>query len=126
MNVSGPIKALIAANTTANGLLGGRVYPGVLEQESQYPAAAVNVAGTRTTNNKTDASILDTITVQIDVYGTTYATTADTSAAIRAAIDYQTSGVLEHIEFNGQQDMFSAKPELHRITQTYSVGYRNA
>jgi len=58
MNVTGPIKTLIAANGTANGLMAGRVYPGVLEQETSYPAAAINVVSTAPTNSKTTASSL--------------------------------------------------------------------
>lgn len=124
MNVTGPLKTLIAANGTANGLMAGRVYPGVLEQETSYPAAAINVVSTAPTNSKTTASSLDRVLVQLDVYATTYATTAGAAAAIRTALDYQTSGSLTHIEFNGQEDMFSAKPELYRIMQTYSIGYK--
>lgn len=124
MNVTAPLKALIAANGTANTLMGGRVYPGVLEQESAYPAAAINVVTTGPTNSKTTASTLDRVTAQIDIYATTYATTAEAAAAIRTALDYTTSGSLTHIEFENQQDMFSAKPELFRIMQTYSIGYK--
>jgi hypothetical protein len=124
MNVTGPIKTLIAANGTANGLFAGRIYPGVLEQETAYPAAAVNVVGTNPTNSKTTASSLDRVTVQIDVYGETYATTQGAAAAIRGALDYTSSGSLTHIEFSGQQDMFSAKPEIFRVMQTYSIGYK--
>lgn len=124
MNVTGPLKTLIAANGTANGLMAGRVYPGVLEQETSYPAAAINVVSTAPTNSKTTASSLDRVLVQLDVYATTYAATAGAAAAIRTALDYQTSGSLTHIEFNGQEDMFSAKPELYRIMQTYSIGYK--
>lgn len=124
MNISGPIKTLIAANSTANGLMGGRVYPGVLEQESAYPAAAVNIVSVRPHNTKTEASTLDTVTVQLDVYATTYAATAGAAAAIRTALDYQASGSLKHIEFSGQEDIFSARPELYRIMQTYSIAYK--
>lgn len=123
MNVSGPIKTLIAANSTANTLMGGRVYPVVLAQETAYPAAAINVASVKAANSKTQASTLDRVEVQLDVYATTYASAAAAAAAIRTAIDYQTTGSLQHIQFEGQQDMFSAKPELLRITQTYSIGY---
>lgn len=124
MNVTGPIKTLIANNAPAHALMAGRVYPGVLEQETSYPAAAINVVSTAPTNSKTTASTLDRVLVQLDVYATTYAATAGAAAAIRTALDYQTSGSLTHIEFNGQEDMFSAKPELYRIMQTYSIGYK--
>lgn len=124
MNVTGPIKTLIAANGTANGLFAGRVYPGVLEQETAYPAAAMNIVSVRPSNSKTTASTLDKVILQIDIYSTTLATTADAAAAIRGAIDYTSSGSLTHIQFEGQQDMFSEKPELFRIMQEYSIGYK--
>lgn len=124
MNVTGPIKTLIAANGTANGLLSGRVYPGVLEQETTYPAAAINMIDVSPTNSKTAASSLDIVRVQVDVYGTTYATAAGAAAAIRTALDYQSSGSLKHIQFEGQRDMFSAKPELFRIMQEYSIAWK--
>lgn len=124
MNVTGPIKTLIAANGTANGIFAGRVYPGVLEQETTYPAAVMNTGPTRPSNSKTTASTLDRVMLQIDIYGTTYATTADAAAAIRGAIDYASSGSLTHIQLENQQDMFSQKPELFRIMQEYSIGYK--
>jgi hypothetical protein len=124
MNVSGPLKTLIGANSPANTIMGGRIYPAVLEQETTYPAAAINTLSIRPTNSKTAASTFDRITVQIDVYGETYATTAAAAAAIRTALDYSSSGSLGHIEFEGQSDMFSAKPEIFRIMQTYSIGYK--
>lgn len=123
MNVSGPIKTLIAANSTANGIFSGRVYPVVLQQETAYPAAVINTGAIRPHNSKTSASTLDRVMVQIDIYGSTYASTADAAAALRTAIDYTSSGSLGHIECENQQDMFSAKPEIFRIMQTYSVGY---
>lgn len=124
MNVSGPLKTLIGANSPANTIMGGRIYPAVLEQETAYPAAAINTLSIRPTNSKTAASTFDRVTVQIDVYGETYATTAAAAAAIRTALDYSSSGSLGHIEFEGQSDMFSAKPEIFRIMQTYSIGYK--
>lgn len=124
MNVTGPVKALIAANGTANGIFAGRVYPGVLEQETAYPAAVMNIISTTPSNSKTTASSLDKVILQIDIYGTTYATTEDAAAALRGAIDYTSSGSLTHIECTDHKNMFSTKPELFRIMQEYSIGYK--
>lgn len=124
MNITAPIKALIAANSTANGIFAGRVYPVVLEQETAYPAAAINTGSVTPANSKTAASTLDRVMMQIDVYGTTYATTAAAAAAIRTALDYSSSGSLTHIQLESQSDMFSAKPEIFRIMQQYSIGYK--
>ena len=87
MNVTGTIRALINADSTANGLLSGRVYAGNIPQSSAYPAVALNVISTRPHNTKTGASDLDIVLLQLDVYATTLADVADVVEACRGAID---------------------------------------
>lgn len=124
MNAVGTIRTLIAANSTANGLLSGRVYTDVLPQNSTYPAVAVNLINTSPTNTKTTASDLDFLLMQVDVYSTTLASAAETAEAVRGAIDYKTSGSLAHIEFKNEYDAFSGKPELHRRLQEYTISLK--
>lgn len=130
MNVSGPIAEIIELDATANALMGGRIYPNVLKQETTYPAAAVTLVSNRPTNTKTQASDLDLVSVQIDVYGQTYSSTAGASAAIRTALDYFSGSVtltgggtviVRHLEYKGQSDGFTESAELHRIINTYSI-----
>ena len=121
MNITGPLRTLIAAETTANALLAGRVYAGVLQQQTEYPAAAINIVDDTPHNTKPAASDLDRVLVQVDVYANTYASAAAVSAAIRAAIDYQTSGDLAHIEFKRTLDMYSDVAEKYRKVSEYSI-----
>lgn len=121
MNIAGPIKTLIAADTTANALLAGRVYAGVLLQQTEYPAAAINIVDDTPNNTKTGASDLDRVLVQVDVYANTYSSAAAVSAAIRAAIDYHMSGDLAHIEFKRSLDMYSDVAEKFRRVSEYSI-----
>lgn len=130
MNVSGIIAVLIAADGTANGLLAGRVYPGVVKQEAGYPSVAVNLIDPNPTNTKTQASDLDLTMVQVDVYGTTYSTAAATSAAIRTALDYYAgtvsltgggSVVVAHIEYKSERDGYAEKPDIFRRMCEYSI-----
>lgn len=124
MNVSGPIIDLIAADATANALLGGRVYPQVLKQSTTYPAAAINVKGTDPTNTKTGPSDMDRVLVQIDVYAFTPTAAAQTAEAIRGAIDYQETGDIAGIFFQREIGGLSEKPELIRMLTEYSIIYR--
>lgn len=124
MNVSGPIIALIAANATANNLLGGRVYPDVLKQSTAYPAAAINIRDTDPANTKTGPSDIDRVLVQIDVYATTPTDANNASEAIREALDYQTSGDIAGIFFQRWLGGFSEKPELIRRISEYSIMLR--
>lgn len=124
MNISGPIIGLIAANSTANTLLGGRVYPDVLKQSTTYPAAAINITGGTANNTKTAVSDLDRVLVQIDTYGTTPSDAAEADEAIRGAIDYQSTGSIACIFFIRSVGALSEKPELHRRLSEYSIMYR--
>ncbi len=134
MNVSGIIAVLIAADSTANGLLAGRVYPGVVKQEAGYPAVAVNLIDPGPTNTKTQTSDMDITRVQVDVYGSTYSSAAATSAAIRSALDYYAgtvaltgggSVVVAHIEYKNESDGFVEKPDIFRRMCEYSISIKN-
>ena len=121
MNVSGPIISLIAANSTANTLLGGRVYPDVLKQSTTYPAAAINIKDNDPSNTKTGPSDMDRVLVQIDVYATTATAASEAEEAIRAALDYQTTGNIAGIFYKRTISGFSEKPELIRRISEYSL-----
>ncbi len=124
MNITGPLISLIASDATANGLLGGRVYPQVLRQSSAYPAAAINVKNTDPANTKTGPSDLDRITVQIDVYAANATAAEQASEAIRGILDYNSTGDIECIFFLRTIDGLSEKPELIRKLSEYSIIYR--
>lgn len=130
MNVSGIVAVILAANGTANGLLAGRVYPGVVKQEAGYPAVAVNLGTLGPTNTKTQASDLDVTTVQVDVYGSTYTSAADTAIAVRNALDYYSgtvsltgggSAVVRHIECFDAPDGFVERPDIHRRMMQFKI-----
>lgn len=123
MNIAGPISALIAANSIANGLLGGRVYANVLLQEGALPAAAISITDDTPNNTKTGPSDLDRILLQIDIYGNTYTEAAQTSDAVRAAIDYQVDedNNIAGIFFLRTRDIYSDRPQKHRQLSEYSV-----
>lgn len=129
MNVSGPIIKIIAANVAANALLAGRVYPSVILQDSAYPCAVVNVSNVRPNNTKTQASNLDIVSVQVDIYGVTPTSAGTVADAVRAALDYYSGTVtlngggsetIRHIQFEREIQGFSETPELHRIIQQYT------
>lgn len=134
MNVTGPIKVLIAANGTANGLLAGRVYPGIIPHGTTFPAAAVTIVGGNGNETKSGASDTDALRVQIDVYDSTYSGASEADEAIRSAIDFYAGAVtlpasggtvtINSISFLGHQDGFEKNPELYRKISEYRVRVR--
>ena len=67
MNVTGPIKVIIAANATANALLAGRVYPGIIDNGRGFPAIAVTRARTEANATKTGVSNGDFVGGQVEI-----------------------------------------------------------
>ena len=129
MNVFGPISRIIAANVSANALMGGRVYPGITKQGAVYPKAAVNIRGVGPSNTKGAPSDLDIVRVQVDVYGETLTATDQAAMAIRAALDYFAGTVnltgggtitVKHIQFEREITGFSETPEIFRVIQEYT------
>lgn len=134
MNVSGIIANRIAANVPANAAVGGRVYPGVLKQQTAYPAVCVNLIFPGPLNTKTNPSNLDIALVQVDIYGSTYTSVADASALIRAALDYQAGTFIltgggsvdvQHIEYKSEKDGFTENAEIFRRLCEYSIAIKN-
>ena len=134
MNVTGPIRTIIAANGAANTIFSGRVYANALPQSNgTLPAATVTIDNVRATNTKTSASDLDFVSVQLVVVGDSYADAEDGAKAIRTAIDgYQgtvtVSGTpykIELIEFKPPYSGgFDEQTKLQFVTATYSVAIR--
>ena len=130
MNVHGPIATIIAANSTANTAMGGRVYPSIIKQEAGYPAAAVNIVSVQPNETKSGVSTDDNYVVQIDIYGTTVKQVHDAADAIRGALDYYTGTVtpsggsaikVDLIHFIGVRDAFEDDPEVRRLICEYGI-----
>lgn len=133
MNVTGPLTVIIAADSTANGLLAGRVYPGVVKQEAGYPSVAINEIDVMPSNTKTNPSDLDIALVQLDVYASTFSSAAAAAEAIRGAIDYYSGAVsltgggtvtVQSISYQGERAMFAGSPELYRRLVEYKIALR--
>lgn len=129
MNVTGPIKVIIAANGTANALLSGRVYPGVIDNGRGFPAVAITRVSTQANSTKEAVSSVDFVRVQLDVYAKTYGEAEDTAEAVRGALDFYSGSVVsggdtvnvDHIDYIGTVDNFEDNPELFRVIQEYTV-----
>jgi hypothetical protein len=129
MNVSGPIRALIADNTAANTALQNRVFPGVFPEQYTLPAVAVNIIRVDPNPTKSAPSDVDMAMVQIDCYATTYGQAQDISELVRTAIDYYRGDILiasniisiDGIDYEGQTDVWEEKPKEYRVSCDYTI-----
>lgn len=129
MNLSGPIRALIADNNAANAALQNRVYPGVFPEQYTLPAVAVNIIRVEPNPTKSGPSDIDAAMVQIDCYANTYGQAQDISNLVRTALDYYRGDILiagqtisiDYIDFEGQTDVWEEKPKEYRASCDYMV-----
>lgn len=129
MNVSGPIRAIIAADTDANNTLQSRVYPGVFPEQYTLPAVAVNIVAVQPNPTKTGPSDVDMVMVQVDCYASTYGAAQNVCELVRTALDYYRGDVLiagetisiDFIDYEGQVDAWEEKPKEWRVSCDYSV-----
>lgn len=129
MNISGPIRALIADNTAANTALQNRVFPGVFPEQYTLPAVAVNIIRVDPNPTKSAPSDVDMAMVQIDCYATTYGQAQDISELVRTAIDYYRGDILiagniisiDAIDYEGQTDVWEEKPKEYRVSCDYTI-----
>lgn len=130
MNVHGPIATIIAANSAANAIMGGRVYPAIIKQEAGYPAASIMLVSVQGNQSKSGVSTDDNYLVQIDIYGTTVKQVHDAGDAIRTALDYYSGTVtpsggtatkVDLIHFIGVRDGFEDDPEVRRLICEYGI-----
>lgn len=129
MNVSGAIKQMIAGNVTANALLAGRVYPVLAPQDSTYPCAVVSIISNTPNDTKSGVSDVDSVLVQVSTFSTSYGSAANTSEAVRRAIDrYRgniTSGTttipVDGVRFLDMREVFEPDPEIWHIAADYQM-----
>lgn len=130
MNVHGPIATIIAANSAATAIMGGRVYPAIIKQEAGYPAASVMLVSGQGNQSKSGVSTDDNYVVQIDIYGTTFKQVHDAGDAIRTALDYYSGTVtpsggtatkVDLIYFITPRDGFADDPAIHRLICEYGI-----
>lgn len=129
MNISGPIRAIIANDTTANTALQNRVYPGVFPIQYTLPAVAINIVMVQPNATKTGPGDVDAVMVQVDCYADSYSLANNIAKILRDVLDYFRGDVLiggqlisiDWLNYEGQTDAFEEKPREYRVSCDYSV-----
>jgi len=98
MNVQGPIRKIIADNPNAFALFGTRVYPVVAPQSAALPFAVVTVVGSNPAHNKSAASWVDNVLVEVAIWGVSFDETRQAEEVFRRAIDFFRGDVTFQLE----------------------------
>lgn len=92
MNADKYIYAKLVANAGVTAIVGTRVYPIIIPQESTYPAIAYSAIYTPADNSKVQAATHHNCAFTIRSWAATYDAAAALDKAVLAALDYSDAG----------------------------------
>ena len=129
MNISGPIRAIIANDNTANTALQNRVYPGIFPIQYTLPAVAINIVMVKPNATKSGPGDIDEVMVQVDCYAGSYSLANNIAKILRDTMDYFRGDVLiggelisiDWLNYEGQTDAFEEKSREYRVSCDYSI-----
>jgi hypothetical protein len=130
LNVGKAIYAILSTDAGVTALASTRIYPDYSIQNPTLPYVVYQATRNNPSNTKDGASKLDTIELEVDIWGSTYTSAQDLSEAVRTALDFITGGtygnvVIDSIHFADEMNIMpiteSAEMKLYGLKQTYNV-----
>ena len=133
--MSAPIKIVYSILSNAAGvtsLVGTRLNPVRIPQESLFPAISYNVVSIVANPTNSGHSRTEFARVQVNCYGTTFADVVELSSQVRIAFDDATApetyndSYVQVIEYDGENhtaDDQAAFAGLYQISQDYLLNY---
>ena len=129
MNITGPVRSLILDNSAAVALLGTKVYPVALPQETVPPYACIGILNNATSPCKGAVSPVDFVTFAVSTYAQRYDYAQQADDAIRAGVDGYRGVVtvggdlfaFDAIEYLDTTDGFQPESALYIRSSQYRV-----
>lgn len=135
MNIPAIFRKLIADNTAAYARFADRVYPLHANDAPTYPLVIITPVSITPSTNKIVPSQVDNVSVQIDVYSTSYAENCTDAELVRTAVDMAIGSVtfmgetipMDGMHFeSGSQDFAdiqgsNGQMRIYRHVHTYAV-----
>jgi len=87
MTIGKAIYYLLSNDATVSGLVSTRIFPEVADQEQAMPYIVYNIRSNDPSDVQTGPSALDTASIEVASYSTSYTQAIDVAAAVRLALD---------------------------------------
>lgn len=133
--MSAPIKIVYSILSNANAvtsLVGTRLNPVRIPQESLFPAISFNVISIASNPTNSGHSRTEFARVQVNCYATTFADVIELATQVRVAFDSATTpeiynaSYVQVIEYDGENqtaDDTAAFAGLYQVSQDYIINY---
>ncbi len=117
--IFGDVRQTLLDDVTVSGLVGTRITSAMLPQKSTFPAIVLLEVTTTPTNSLEGDCNLDNHLMQVDCYAKTLADVKTLQAAVRSAINAETTrfrGLLNDSRYEYQRT-----PKTHRVSMDFSL-----
>lgn len=114
------LREVLLVNPTVIGLVGTRIYPGVLPQAVQLPAVVFNIISTTPENVLEGAPTLAGQRVQIDSYGKKYGDAHEVDDALRSVLEVLGTPELAAWRIDSR-DLYDDVRQAHRVSTDYAI-----
>ena len=121
MSIISGLRTFLLTDATLSGLVGVRLYPNILPQNPTMPAVTITIiSGDRQSSNDGPGG-LNGPRVQIDCWGTSYASADAVFEAIRKKLDGKKSGIILGAFMDSDRDFYEPEPKYYRRSADYFV-----
>lgn len=116
---------ILENDAVVNAIISKRIYPERMPQGKVYPAITYTRINTDPTDEKDGVSKLDTIQVDLDLWGVDFKILKDLAKKVRTALDRfsgtKQSQVIDSIIFANQNSFFEDEADMFHISQSYTI-----
>jgi hypothetical protein len=116
---------LLSNDVDVSAIVGTKIYPFIAIEDVQDPYIVYTIEGVDPTQDKDGPSVLDTITVNIELYTETLSELEDLGNKVRALLD-RNSGIIEticvqSISFTAEDSGYADEDRVYLKIQSYSI-----
>ena len=119
---------IIENDAAVNAILAKRIYPNTIPQDVVFPAMTYTRISNDPADTKDGVSKLDSITIDLDIFGIDFNTLKDLAGKVRTALDRfsgtKQSQVIGIIVFLSDHSFYEDEAQVYHITQSYKVRQR--
>lgn len=117
---------LLSNDTTVTGLVGTKIYPNIIAQQTTYPAVAYSQVSEEFDSSKDGPIPTGRFTYQFDIYADTYPTAQSIANAIKSTLDWYTGTAagqtISRIKKGDESDdIWEEDKEYFHVVQNYSI-----
>jgi hypothetical protein len=96
------------------------IYPSIVPQGAEFPAAVYQVISTLATSAKNTKSLVNVYRLQLDIYATTLSSADTLSQSVKGILDNYSDDTYR-IHYSDEEDIYEEETKLYRISLEFTI-----